>query len=392
MDETGRRCATFPESVPKTPRPRAVKRWSSPAGFPSHAHHRSPSTSTIDSSSTLVNSARRFMPELPQIESGDGSDSPMSAASTLADDASPPVSCRNSPSTSRKKSLVAKVQGIRMFKGKKKNKDDDPKGEDVLSSGSSTPFSMSPSPATAPLELPDVDDTPKGESSKTIFPGFKFRPKRASASATMSTSYSTGEDPLSSGIQRSKTHLDLASIAGISPDTPSASPSGRSNKKRFSSYLNLNIGLQSPILSPTTSSLPHDENSESPARPSTAKRLSFGSAFSPLTPLTRRGSKTPGTPATMPRTQPYGAPYFAPMPTGERALPMRRKSTTGGASVLGVKDEDSGIRENELPSIPATPTATNLLGLSFDTYEVPRSRKGPLLGHRRLASDSLVPS
>ena len=157
------------------------KRWSSPAELSQY-----PGSVASSSSSTLFSdpSSRKFTPELPQIESGDGTSDSSSLHSTLVDETS--VSDpKKSLKQLRRVSLADRIVGIKVFKSMRKDSASTPG-----SSCSSTPLSLSPmsSPSQQLRELePDVEGlNHKSESSKPIFTTpFTFRPKRSSATATM---------------------------------------------------------------------------------------------------------------------------------------------------------------------------------------------------------------
>ena len=189
---------TFPDAPTDVkPRSRAAKRWSSPAGLPLDAaaskYRESAYAIILDSQSTLVDepSSRRFSPELPNI------DSPAASAGAKGDSSFPEkfglCSRRSSVSSSnRKLPLAARFTGMRVFRSRSVKRDNQSlsRSGSVASSCSSTPRSLTPPPSP-----PRKDDEPKvdrGEGSSrgeafrsAIAAPFKFRPKRASASATM---------------------------------------------------------------------------------------------------------------------------------------------------------------------------------------------------------------
>ncbi|KAK7695104.1 hypothetical protein QCA50_002294 [Cerrena zonata] len=355
-------------------RPRSHKRWSSPAGFTQY-----PISLASTSSSTLVSdhtTSRRYTPELPQIESGDGTSD---SATSLLDDLS--LSDPNKlVKFGRRTSLADKIPGMKMFKMRSK------KGKENAStpgsSCSSTPLSMSPmsSPSQRFKDLePDLEgfSSPKAESPKPIFTApFKFRPKRASATATMSAAYISMEKP---ALYRSCTDTSLTPPA--SPDKmfekslPSDPSSTQIRKKRFSSILSLNLSNTIPV------ALGAKSASGTPSS-TTPSRRSFTSPFNILTPTNR---KTPQTPA--PRTQPYGYPYFARMPNGDVAIPPSPLTKPSKAEkALHRSSLDESILECKEPEAdsPQTAKATNALGLSMQQQIVsPR-------GHRRMVSDSAI--
>ncbi|CAL1694645.1 unnamed protein product [Somion occarium] len=395
---------TFPESPSSkssNSRPNAHhKRWSSPAEFSIYQ-----ASSASESSATLASnsSARKFRPDLSQIESGDGSDSPASLSSTLADEMSFSDS-KGLISQSRRSSLTSMIPNIKMFKMKSK------KGkESALVAGSSctsSPLSMSPmsSPPRRLKELEaDLDrlnqlSPPKAGSPRSGFSNpFKFRPKRSSATAIMSAEFASMEKPT---LLRSSTHASQSSQGSMSPTgSPEANsetslPSTTSSrKKRFTSILSLNLTIDASIPSPKLSSrTPRGEGSSKTATASSATpshRRAFSSSFIPLTPNSR---KTPKTAGPTPRTQPYGAPYFARMPTGEVASPVRRKSTNPGTPLRRTSLDETVLEmkepEDETASTPVPATPTNALGLSIQqTRHLSRAKS---MGHRRLASDSAI--
>lgn len=189
---------TFPDDVPENVRPRLrdPKRWSSPAAVPldpGHSNYRkSAYVIALDSTTTLVEEPQpyRGSPELSKSEAADAV-SATKGDNSLVDSA---VSCsRRSSLSSRKLPLAARFTGMRVFRSrsvKRGTRDSLEQSGSVASSCSSTPRSLTPPPSP-----PRKEDEPKSEKTESSSRGeafrsaiaapFKFRPKRASASATM---------------------------------------------------------------------------------------------------------------------------------------------------------------------------------------------------------------
>ena len=190
---------TFPTVVPQpVRRPRAVKRWSMPAGLerppvislddplPLSVDVK-PQTDVQDALATPIPLIHNQVLQLSHIVSDSQSSSPIS--SVLDEEPEPSLSRNSSISFVRKTSITSKVSNVFRNRSKKG------KSEDIIHSRSSSVSSSTAStpPCTPPLVVLELKSDPdKGSTSSAEQPprsgfaqAFKFRPKRASASATM---------------------------------------------------------------------------------------------------------------------------------------------------------------------------------------------------------------
>lgn len=254
----------------------------------------------------------------------------------------------SSSNTPRKLSLTTKSMNVFRNLGKKGHSRASSAGASSLMSANSDV-----SPATTPTVklLAELKPEPEpvviaksGEMYRTTFVSpFKFRPKRSSASATMTytekvlTIASSSKLPDVEPVQmpspppspdRESIDIEPSSSSEHGHESGAVTEPVRTPKPRrkpFSSYLNLNLSIQSSIgpLSPRNSrhrKEPSTISSPLPSGSMSSKARGFVfSPASPFSPRTPRGAKTPKTPVPVPRTQPYGAPYYARMPTGETA-------------------------------------------------------------------------
>ncbi|GBE77259.1 hypothetical protein SCP_0101320 [Sparassis crispa] len=186
---------------------------------------------------------------------------------------------------------------------------------------------------------------PPGESYRTTFVNpFRLKPLRSKTVSVLPTA---------------KEHPEVNSEASIP-----ASPPRRSSSKRLSlpAYLNINLNIQTSIL-------------QSPR---------------PRTPREREG---------VPRTQPYGAPYFAAMPSPVE-VKSRRSASCSSSPRKGSLDsgsrnyerlraeelEEQRMRGTSLVSGFVPPVKqVNALGLSLGSGEEKRSTR-----HRPTKSDGVV--
>jgi len=397
----------FPNTVPQpTHRPRAVKRWSSPAGLevPPPLASREvipftdvPQTDASVSTAPSAFSINKVLSQLATLDSESQSPSPLSRV--LVDEPTLSLSRNSSMSMPAecKNSLTRKLPNMNVFRSRSKRVKSE--GGGPSRSGSISSSVASTPPSTPPVVMLDLKADPEKGSTSTfssaepparsgfIHP-FKFRPKRASASATMSASAdissgTTMHEALST-LQQPSPPSSPDREAGPAP--PVSRSRSQSRRKAFVSYLNLSV---------QTHQRPATADGSSPR--TAALEGSLGSAqsrslFSPATPKSlcpKKQIKTPSGPA--PRTQPYGYPYFAMMPNGEYAeVPAelqqqsaRRRSFAGSlpnarrGSIDGVGDK-ANIEHTETP---LTATPANTLGLELGLSATTRTSR-----HRQMAS------
>lgn len=212
------------------------------------------------------------------------------------------------------------------------------------------------------------------------------------------------------------------------PSNSAVTPTPRARRKPFTAYLNLSLSTEvaATITSPSRrrASVSSSSTSNSGAGPSQPR------IFSILSPTAAaagfKSPKTPKTPVPVPRTQPYGAPYFAPMPTGEYAYDARyrreyarrrssQRKVSGSASDVprsggvrrGSRDRDAETegevvvegrgREREKERSPGTakpvvPVESVPRATSREPNAQVASRRRRGSGHRRHISDGVMTS
>lgn len=189
------------------------------------------------------------------------------------------------------------------------------------------------------------------------------------------------------------------------PSSSAATPTPRTRRKPFTAYLNL--ALSTEVAASLTSPRRRGSVSSSSTSNSNSTQPRILSILSPTTPSSFKSPRTPKTPVPVQRTQPYGAPFFAPMPTGEYAYDERyrrefakrrssQRKVSGSASDVprsaGAR-RDSRDGDDEKGHSPGTAKPSNVPGVSFEQAQAQVvSRRRRSSAHRRNVSDGVMTS
>ncbi|KAH9897716.1 hypothetical protein C8Q73DRAFT_787958 [Cubamyces lactineus] len=336
-------------SHPSTPsngrsRASAKKKWSLPTYFFPNRSVPSPKSSLFsEGSSTLVGSPSppRFFPELPMIESA-----------TVSEDAScdqdPARSSRSTPASSPRTGRGMRLSNVKVFKAlsrKLSKQKTDPASGRESSPRPSVDLSRD-SPAACEeksenLRRHTIDAGP----SRSARPGHLLHERNLSLPGEVFTT--TFVNPFRSHSKSRKAKTDPSVVDLTEPDTPSPRRSSTS-RRMLNSF---QLALSSPIQKSHTRS---NSQSQSQSRRSSVSSTSTAvSTFSSPSVLSSTGSPT--SPVAAPprnRTQPYAAPYFAPLP---RSATTESESQSPSSSSQGTRPRPGSRRASaSLPRRPET--------------------------------------
>ncbi|KAI0334050.1 hypothetical protein GY45DRAFT_1367883 [Cubamyces sp. BRFM 1775] len=345
-------------SHPSTPpngrsRASAKKKWSLPTYFFPNRSVPSPKSSLFsEGSATLVGSPSppRFFPELPMIESATVSEDP---SCEQEDDAAP--SSKSTPASSPRTGRGMRLSNVKVFKAlsRKLSK----QKTDPASSRESSPRPSVDLSQEAPAVCEEKNETlmrrrtMDAGSSRSARPGHLLHERNLSLPGEVFTT--TFVNPFRSRSKSRKAKTDPSVVDLTEPDTPSPRRSSTSRRMLTS----FQLALTSPIQKSHARS---NSQSQSQSRRSSVSSTSTAvSTFSAPSVLSSTGSPTSPVAVAVAapprnRTQPYAAPYFAPLP---RSATPERQSGAGSSST---SSSSQGVRPRPGPrrassSLPRRP-------------------------------------
>ncbi|KAL1951070.1 hypothetical protein VTO73DRAFT_219 [Trametes versicolor] len=282
---------TLPKKAP------SKRKWSLPTRFFGRSAPSPKSSLFSEGSATLVGSPSptRFFPELPLVESG----SPSSELGSVLD---LPGSSTSTPASTPHTGRGMRLPGAKALKSLSRKLSTKKPGN-VRHSSHSPGASVETLPSTEGSFDYAEDDTRRNprdvtmQSPKQVRPGHLAHQRQYSLPGEMFSS--TFVNPFRSKARKSKapTAIDLSE--------PSSSSPKRSTPRRMLTSFSLALTSSSPW----TPSEPHSRRSSVSSTSTAVSALSAPSVLShPSSP-----------PPSVPRTQPYSAPYFAAMPRSSRS-------------------------------------------------------------------------
>ncbi|KAI0654453.1 hypothetical protein C8Q70DRAFT_520436 [Cubamyces menziesii] len=301
-------------SHPSTPsngrsRPGARKKWSLPTYFFPNRSVPSPKSSLFsEGSATLVGSPSppRFFPELPMIESATVSEDPSC-------DQDPARSSRSTPASSPRTGRGMRLPNVKVFKvlSRKLSKQKaDPASSRESSPRPSVDLSQeNPAVCEEKSETLMRRRTMDAGSSRPARPGHLLHERNLSLPGEVFTTTFVNPFRVRSKPRKAKTDPSVVDLTD--PDTPP--PRRPSTPRRM--LTSFQLALTSPIQKSHARS---NSNSQSQSRRSSISSTSTAvSTFSAPSVLSSTGSPTSPvatSASSRNRTQPYAAPYFAPLP------------------------------------------------------------------------------